>query len=1314
MDQNSAGEEGALPSEIHLPSFSESQGLTCSNALNQDLGPSSQDLLYAGLSGLDMDPSLPAPNVPSKVLEDNLDAFSLYSGEDHDSVKLLEKYADPASQASLQDLRLGKLKVPREADEGGRATSGSTRKRKRHHTPQNPLLDCSLCGKVFSSASSLSKHYLTHSQERKHVCGICSKAFKRQDHLTGHMLTHQKTKPFVCMEQGCSKSYCDYRSLRRHYEVQHGLCILKEAPPEEEACGDSSPAHKVAGKPATGGLRFSGSLLPNRDLLRCIVSSMVHQEISSPGPVLAGPSDDGEGKNTACSCPPSLGPYPCTPAAPGTLGSDVPEECHPLWKEPAAGFTAIHSRVAEDGGPHPAESERPPQLPHTLESGQEGGTLPAGLPLFQGQAVPTSAEPSNHNFQWLRNLPGCPKSKGNDVFVIQKPTSVSPQEGSESGPRPSSTSLTGEASGKPGYAGKEEDSRASKKSKFDSDSCSWQHLKEPSLQEALKPSGLSSDATPLLGQLFLKSQECLVSQEQMQVFQMITKSQRIISGSQVAVASSQHAVPEGKQAALKPLQGLRPHQPPPLAPTVDSLHGGPANLEPEGSPPGKRKTMPAFPREALPSSNRRDTKGEPKVTPEPSEPPGNPDVSSLAKQLRSTKGPLDPTGGPQQTQLGGDDPARTQLPEKQAQVENGLASGARKGAKGSACSRGRGRRLFSGDMQAQRFSDFQKEKVKMDTRCAASPSQVAMASFSSARPSVDPPQDSKSKLTISNRIQGGNTYRLPDPVKEESTAGGCNHQNGGPADWAEPRSTYVCKNCSQMFYTEKGLTSHMCFHSDQWLSPRGNQDQQVSGMEFFKPLRQVLRPEVEAQSHAGARKPSDSTSTAPLGMPASEPVGPVSWPPGSTAKGQDRDGEERDSKESSQLRRRRKCPQPKASFLLPPHSAFGGPGPEGHQSCLRSPVLLVDHFMKGLYQYSPYTPPLMLSTIREGSGLYFNTLCSMSSQSGLDRLISSKLDQVDDSPDIRVIKDDTKPRVRSRINIGSRFQAEIPELQERPVAETSEHGASLVWKPWGDVMSNPETQDRVTELCNVACSSAMPGGGTNLELALHCLHEAQGDVLVALETLLLSGPQKPPTHPLANYHYAGSDVWTPTEKELFNKAFQAHKKDFSLIHKMVQTKTVAQCVEYYYTWQKRIKFDCGRAPGLGKRVRRKLGQADPTETKATCSPKKRRNHHPTLELKTETESGRGESVITASPSAAPKRIPEPPGRVQGQGAFPCRECERVFDKIKSRNAHMKRHRLQDPVEPSVRAERPAKAFQLKEEEKEEEGEMGADMGPLQG
>lgn len=102
MDQYGLGDEGALPSEMHLPSFSESQGLNCNDTLNRDLGPSTRDLLYAGLSGMDLDPSLPTPDVPSEVLEDNLDALSLYSGKDSDSVKLLEEYADPEFQTSLQ------------------------------------------------------------------------------------------------------------------------------------------------------------------------------------------------------------------------------------------------------------------------------------------------------------------------------------------------------------------------------------------------------------------------------------------------------------------------------------------------------------------------------------------------------------------------------------------------------------------------------------------------------------------------------------------------------------------------------------------------------------------------------------------------------------------------------------------------------------------------------------------------------------------------------------------------------------------------------------------------------------------------------------------------------------------------------------------------------------------------------------------------------------------------------------------------------------------------------------------------------------
>uniref|UniRef100_A0A8C2RNM6 Zinc finger protein 541 n=1 Tax=Capra hircus TaxID=9925 RepID=A0A8C2RNM6_CAPHI len=1347
MDQYSLEDEGALPSEMHLSSYPENQALTCSDAVNRDLGPGTRDLLYGGLRGLELDPSFPAPDAPSEPLEDNLDTLSLYSGKDSDSTKLLEEYVDPESQTSLQDLGLGTLKVPKEAEEGGRATSGSARKGKRQHSsPQNTLLDCSLCGKVFSSASSLSKHYLTHSQERKHVCKICSKAFKRQDHLTGHMLTHQKTKPFVCIEQGCSKSYCDYRSLRRHYEVQHGLCILKEVPPEEEACGDSPHMHEVAGQPAPSGLRSPGPLLPNRDLLRCLVNSIVHHKIPSPGP--AGPADNGEGRNVACSCPSSSGSSCCGPAgALGTLGPDVLEEPRPPRKEPATDvFTAIHSRAAESSSPDPAELE-PLQLSSSLEGWPEGAPLPSCLPLFRGQTVPTNgSQPSGHSFQWLQNLSGCPKSKGNSMFVVHKPPS---REGSEPGPGLSSASpvgepsaglgpgpedvppfppvllkAPGEASGDPRFASAsgDDDCWAPKKGKFDCDSFRWPG--DPGSQDpGSKPSSLSSDTTPLFRQLFLKSQESLVSHEQMQVFQMITKSQRIFSHAQVASASSQLPTPDGKQGPLKPLQGPWPQQPPSLTPAVDSLHAGPVNPEPEGSPARRRKSTSTFPREASPGSISRDAKGGPKVAAAPPaltasslDPPGNPDICSLAKQLRSSKGTLDlgdifSPGGLRQTQLGGDEPSGTHLPGKQAQAENGMASGATKAEKGPACSRGGGYRLFSSNSRAQRFSGFRKEKVKMDMCCAASPSQVAMASFSSAGPPADPARDSKSKLTTFNRIQGGNIYRLPHRVKEENVAAGCHQHNRGPTDWAEPRSTYVCKNCSQMFYTEKGLNSHMCFHSDQWPSPRGKQDPQVFGMEFCKPSRQVLRPEGDGQSPLGARKCLDNPTTASLGVPVPVPVAPANRPPGS--KGQEKGGDERNSKENSQHRRRKKRPQPKALFVPPPPPTFGQPGPGGcHQSRLRSPVFLVDRLLKGLFQCSPYTPPPMLSPIREGSGLYFNTLCSTSAQASPDRLISTVLNPLDGSFGICVVKDDTRISIEPHINIGSRFQAEIPELQDSSLAGIDEHVASLVWKPWGDVMSNPETQDRVTELCNVACSSVMPGGGTNLELALHCLHEAQGDVQVALETLLLRGPQKPRTHPLASYRYTGSDIWTPMEKRLFKKAFCAHKKDFNLIHKTIQTKTVAQCVEYYYIWKKMIKFDCGRAPGPEKRVRREPDEVDRAEAKVTCSPRERPSHRPTPELKIKTKSYRRESILSSSPSTGTKRSPEAPGSVEGQGAFPCRECERVFDKIKSRNAHMKRHRLQDHVEPIVRVKWPVKPFQLKEEEEEEE-ELGADIGPLQ-
>lgn len=42
----------------------------------------------------------------------------------------------------------------------------------------------------------------------------------------GHMLTHRNKKPYECKAEGCGKSYCDARSLRRHTENHHSSLVL--------------------------------------------------------------------------------------------------------------------------------------------------------------------------------------------------------------------------------------------------------------------------------------------------------------------------------------------------------------------------------------------------------------------------------------------------------------------------------------------------------------------------------------------------------------------------------------------------------------------------------------------------------------------------------------------------------------------------------------------------------------------------------------------------------------------------------------------------------------------------------------------------------------------------------------------------------------------------------------------------------------------------------------------------------------------------------------------------------------------------------
>ncbi|XP_072845875.2 transcriptional-regulating factor 1 isoform X4 [Pogona vitticeps] len=442
--------------------------------------------------------------------------------------------------------------------------------------------------------------------------------------------------------------------------------------------------------------------------------------------------------------------------------------------------------------------------------------------------------------------------------------------------------------------------------------------------------------------------------------------------------------------------------------------------------------------------------------------------------------------------------------------------------------------------------------------------------------------------------------------------------------------------------------------------------------------------------------------------------------------------------------------RPEPLFIPPPSFTLSvsHSGATLYQSQLRSPRILADHLLDRIHNPPPYTPPPMLSPVRQGSGLFSSVITSSHGTSHpqlpltpltpTPRVLLCRSNSVDGG-NIPVTPGPGEQTIdiEPRINIGSGFQADIPELKKRTSVRKEEHRATLVWKPLPE-REDDAFQERVTNLLNMCCSSVLTGGGTNLEYGLHSLFEAKGNVMAALEMLLLLKPTRAKSHPLANYHYAGSDRWTPAEKKLFNKALSTYGKDFILVQKMVKSKTVAQCVEYYYTWKKIMH--------LGRKHRTRLaevkdehltsGEEDEleeeelaVEDRKSVKEEETENPHspdpppvaapinlPSLQsimlpvtfscempdcgamfssrqalnghvrihsganavvkarsgMKQKLNSQNDYSSVKTSPAHSTTS-----GETDPPTVFPCKECGKMFFKIKSRNAHMKTHRQQE-------------------------------------
>ncbi|KAM7365825.1 hypothetical protein PAMP_016727 [Pampus punctatissimus] len=221
-----------------------------------------------------------------------------------------------------------------------------------------------------------------------------------------------------------------------------------------------------------------------------------------------------------------------------------------------------------------------------------------------------------------------------------------------------------------------------------------------------------------------------------------------------------------------------------------------------------------------------------------------------------------------------------------------------------------------------------------------------------------------------------------------------------------------------------------------------------------------------------------------------------------------------------------------------------------------------------------YTPPPMLCPVRAGPGLYCSlttrrqrrvqTVQLHNSLNGLGDLVSTET--APPSPGTL-----TTGINKPRINVGPGNQAETPSLQDRKYVLSDSHNALLLWTPW-DVLEPPDNQQRVEALLSMAQSSVVPGGGANPEYALHILSESRGDFLLTVEKLL-SSPV------ISNNNLSAAGVgWSPAETRLLVKSLQLHHKDFSSVQRHVQTKSLSQCVEFYYLWKKKLSLSGLRMP----------------------------------------------------------------------------------------------------------------------------------------
>ncbi|KAK2521135.1 Mier3 [Columba guinea] len=179
-------------------------------------------------------------------------------------------------------------------------------------------------------------------------------------------------------------------------------------------------------------------------------------------------------------------------------------------------------------------------------------------------------------------------------------------------------------------------------------------------------------------------------------------------------------------------------------------------------------------------------------------------------------------------------------------------------------------------------------------------------------------------------------------------------------------------------------------------------------------------------------------------------------------------------------------------------------------------------------------------------------------------------DKESDGEDVEADNGNSSEDLRKEIMVGSQYQAEIPPYlgrcsDDEKAYENEDH---LLWKP--DVISESKVKEYLFETSlrtgNEKTIGRIPEGlhTRDNEQALYELLKSSHNVKEAIERYCSNGKAS----------QEEMTAWTEEECRSFEHALLIYGKDFHLIQKnKVRTRTVAECVAFYYMWKKSERYD---------------------------------------------------------------------------------------------------------------------------------------------